>query len=55
MHLFYRGYLWGRSPAAGCASLGFLSCLEDDGEALVHEEGPCDCPFTLLPNKQAPR
>lgn len=52
LHLFCQGYLWGHSPAAGCASLGFLSSLEDDGEALVHmQEGPHDSPLILLLHK----
>lgn len=54
LHLFCQGYLCGQSPAGGCASLGFLSSLEADGEALAHmQEGPCGCPLTLLLHNQA--
>jgi len=35
----YQCYLLGQRFAAGCASLGFLSSLEDDGEALLHTAG----------------
>lgn len=36
----YQGYLWDQSPAAGCASLQFLSSLEDDREALLTISSP---------------